>query len=173
MTEGLFYVAAAFYGFVDCTFQSLAGTLCTKSFASSGSTADAFALRWTFFGIGCSICFGISNRLAMEGGKTSTPEQLQTEIIITTAFMAAACAGVLYFIRHFNDGVESNTPVAKLGGGAEGDPGRESSDGSSSAATNNKPSGSGKDLNDHVLLATGKAAAHHSTPKSPRQIAVV
>ena len=49
---GPFYVAAALYGFMDCSFQSIAAAICAKSFNATGNTPDAWALFRTFQALG-------------------------------------------------------------------------------------------------------------------------
>lgn len=93
----LFYAAAVFFGFADCTMQSLCGAICTKDFARSGHTADAFALKWGLFGIGAMVGFVLSIPLSIEGGKTASTEQLRAEIILTAACETVALAGLLSF----------------------------------------------------------------------------
>ena len=107
-----------------------------------GNTADAFALRWSWFGIGCTICFGISPTLSMEGGKTSTPEQLQTEFIITSVFMVAALLGILCFLRNFDtddddaNNIQGNAAGFEEEGVSEGEErGSKAGNSSSSAVT--------------------------------------
>lgn len=94
---GLFFAAAVFFGFGDCTMQSLCGAICSKDFAKSGHTADAFALKWGLFGIGAMVCFVLSIPLSIEGGKTASTDQLAAEIVITAVSMMAALAGLLCF----------------------------------------------------------------------------
>ena len=37
---GPFYVAAALYGFMDCSFQSIAAAICAKSFNATGAATS-------------------------------------------------------------------------------------------------------------------------------------
>ena len=124
----LFYVAAPFFGAADATFQTLAGTICTKSFAPAGgtdNTADAFALKWALFGVGAMVGFILSVPLSIEGGKTASPDQLRTELIVMAVSMLAAVAGLACFATYF-------APVAGAGGApaeamaAPGEGGKES-----------------------------------------------
>jgi hypothetical protein len=83
----LFYVAAALYGFMDCSFQSVCGALCASSFNSTGNAPDAWALFRTFQAVGAAVGFFISTPLSINGGHTSSESQLMTELIITGALM--------------------------------------------------------------------------------------
>ena len=56
---GPFYVAAALYGFMDCSFQSIAAAICAKSFNATGNTPDAWALFRTFQALGVHKNFDI------------------------------------------------------------------------------------------------------------------
>ena len=69
---GIFYLAAALYGFGDCTVTTVTATICTTSFAATGQTADAWALFRSFLGFGALICFSVSPMLGINGGTTST-----------------------------------------------------------------------------------------------------
>ena len=63
----------------------------------AGRTSDAFALLKTFQSLGGVIGFGISPLLAIDGGKTSDPKQLQLEIAMTAASLALALAGFVFY----------------------------------------------------------------------------
>ena len=62
-----------------------------------GNTADAFSLRWSFFGVGATLGFVFSAPLSIEGGRTSSQGQLQAEIVIVLVTMAAALIGLGLF----------------------------------------------------------------------------
>lgn len=110
---GMFYGAAFFYGLADVTMQSLCGAICTKDFATTGNTADAFAIKWALFGLGAMVCFLLSLPLSIEGGKTASEQQLRIEMILTAASEVAAFVGLFCFTRIQDDGLPGS---AKLDG---------------------------------------------------------
>jgi len=96
---GSFYVAAVLFGFMDCLFQSVCGGICAKSFASTGNSADAFALFRTFQAAGAAVCFFISSGLSIDKGSTSTEKQLLTELVITATMGYLAIMGHWLFSK--------------------------------------------------------------------------
>ena len=113
-----FFVASVLYGLGDCCFQTAAGAIAAQDFVVAGKTSDAFALLKTFQSLGGVIGFGISPLLAIHGGKTSSPEQLRLEILMTAASGVAALAGfVLYSGTKIPRHVKTNDaaqPVGKM-----------------------------------------------------------
>eukprot|EP00040_Diaphanoeca_grandis_P013957 m.70554 g.70554 ORF g.70554 m.70554 type:complete len:603 (+) comp24242_c0_seq1:111-1919(+) len=95
----LFYVASGLYGFMDCTFQSVAAAICATSFNATGNSTDAWALFRTFQAGGAAICFFISPLLVVKGQTYSSSSQLLIEIIITVILGFAALFGHSLFCR--------------------------------------------------------------------------
>lgn len=94
---GIFYIAAAMYGFGDCTVTTVTASICTSSFASTGQTADAWAVFRSFLGLGALVCFFVSPKLAINGGKTSTQAQLGIELLITGGVLLLSIFGLWMF----------------------------------------------------------------------------
>lgn len=92
-----YYIAAVLYGLTDCAFQTAASAVCAQDFVKSGLAADAFALYRTFQSLGGVIGFGLSPMLSTNGGTTSDPDQLQTELTITAAVGIAALVGLMVY----------------------------------------------------------------------------
>lgn len=96
---GIFYLAAALYGFGDCTVTTVTATICTTSFAATGQTADAWALFRSFLGFGALICFSVSPMLGINGGTTSTYEH---HLLRCYHCIAVCCAAVWLHLHFFN-----------------------------------------------------------------------
>ena len=95
----LFFIAAAFYGVLDCTFHTFTGAVCGQCFHSTHNTVDAFALKWTMFGVGATVGFSLSSPLSIEDGRTANEWQLATELAITGVMALLSVPGVYYFLK--------------------------------------------------------------------------
>jgi hypothetical protein len=112
------------------------------------------------------VGFSLSVPLSIEGGKTSSPEQLETEFIVTGCVMVAAVIGLVYFLQVYLTPAEGLTSAIAKGGADGGEAGVVVGLGTGLVARSNEKGGEGVATSNNHRDGTSPMRVHLSRTTS-------